>query len=233
MVSGLSPPSVTRYQNSSISRLLVDLHPHSKSSSNGHRKVLAHIQSLGSTVNWMNSSLQPRQQVNFLGMYFDSVTMNAHLTSEGQQSGKSIKTFPVRKTGECAQITELVLADSSSSSISGDPSGPVERAWHTVLVQFISSPSKKDKGVKLLVTQFCMKALLPWIEQKLSSQRSSTGSSSSQKSSDHNRCITDRLESCLGGLVIEGHVEAPLVFGTRSITVVGGRLRFPSFPRFK
>lgn len=89
------------------------------------------------------------------------MTINTRLTSEGQQSGKSIKTFPVRKTGECAQIKEVVLAD-SSSSISGDPSGPVESMWHTVLVQLISSPSKKDKGEKLLVTQFCMKVLLPW-----------------------------------------------------------------------
>ncbi len=53
-----------------------------------------------------------------------------HLTSEGQQSGKAFKTFPVRRTGECAKIAEVVLAD--SSSISGDPSGPVESAWHSV-----------------------------------------------------------------------------------------------------
>ncbi len=80
-------------------------------------KVLAHIQSLGSTVNWKNSSLQPRQQVNLLGIHFDSVTMNAHLTSEGQQSGESIKTFPVRKTGEWAQITEVVWLIAAASVV--------------------------------------------------------------------------------------------------------------------
>ncbi len=94
--------------------------------------VLAHIQPLDSTVNWKNSSLQPRQQLNFRGIHFDSVTMNACLTSEGQQSGKEFKTFPVRRTGECAKIAEVVLAD--RSSISGDPLGLLRAQRHTVLV---------------------------------------------------------------------------------------------------
>ncbi len=70
--------------------------------------------------------------MDFHRIHFDSVTMNAYLISEGQKSGEAFKTFPVRRTGECAQIAEVGLAD--SSSISGDSSGPVESAWHVVLI---------------------------------------------------------------------------------------------------
>ncbi len=162
MVSGLSPPSVTGYP---IPLYLDDwliCIPTLNQVVMYTDKVLAQIKYLGSTVNWKNSSLQPRQQVNFLRIHFDSVTMNAHLPSEGQQSGESIKTFPVRKTGECAQITEVVwlIAAASVVILLG-----LLRACDIQCWLFISSPSKKDKGVKLLVTQFCMKALLPWKHQ--------------------------------------------------------------------
>ncbi len=50
--------------------------------------------------------------------------------------------------------------------------------------------------------------------QGLPSQRNPTGEPASQKISNHNGCITDRLGSSLGGQDSEGNVGAPLVIRT-------------------
>lgn len=61
-------------------------------------KMLVHVPSLGFTVNWKKISLQPCQQVIFLALHFDSVTMNAHLTPQRvDKLEKAVRHFQAGK----------------------------------------------------------------------------------------------------------------------------------------
>lgn len=83
---------------------------------------------------------------------------------------------------------------------------------------------RKDRKMKLLVTQPCIRALLHWRDKDFLRRGSplGTGQSSSQKISDNDRCITDRVGSHLGGQVRKWNMGPPLVIRTHKCAQTEG-----------
>ncbi|CAM4682246.1 unnamed protein product [Leuciscus chuanchicus] len=107
-------------------------------------EVLAHIQSLEVfTVNWKKSSIQPQQQVKFLRLYFNSITMEACLTPQRIEGlEKALGHFQKGKFVTAHRVPKLVLQrirDGHYTVLLVAPRWP-ERPWFPGLVQLIQGP---------------------------------------------------------------------------------------------
>ncbi|KAJ8001185.1 hypothetical protein DPEC_G00188670 [Dallia pectoralis] len=124
-------------------------------------EVLAHIQSLGFTVNWKKSSLQPQHQVKFLGLYFNSITMEACLTPQRIDSlEKALGHFQKGKLVTAHRVQKLVgrmAAASMEIPLGLLRTRPIQRWFNSFRLH-----PKKDRRTRLLVTKAGMRALLHW-----------------------------------------------------------------------
>ncbi len=124
-------------------------------------RVLTHIQSLRFTVNWKKSNLQPQQQVSFLGLHFDSVTMNVCLTPHrGESLERALRHFQLGKhvmAHRVQKLLGLIAAASAVIALGLLRARPIQRWFNS----FGLHP-KRDRRIRLLMTCSCRWALLPW-----------------------------------------------------------------------
>lgn len=131
--------------------------------------LLAHVQSLGFTVNYKKSTLWPWKQINFLSLSFDSVTMNTCLTPQSIDSlGKALSHFQLRKLVTAHRAQKLLL---DGSGIGGDSLEPAEGVFCTMMVQLLSSPSKKEMEEETACNTVLHVGPAPLEGQELLSQR--------------------------------------------------------------
>lgn len=88
-------------------------------------------------VNWKKSSIQPRQQVNFLGLHFKSITMEACLTPQ--------RTDGLEKVLSHLYEGKLVTAHRVQKLLGMVIPLALLRTLNTGLVQLFSSSSKKGQ----------------------------------------------------------------------------------------
>ncbi|XP_074466705.1 uncharacterized protein LOC141752572 [Sebastes fasciatus] len=132
-------------------------------------RVLAHVQSLGFRVNLKKSNLEPRQETVFLGLCLNSLMMKASLTP--QRVARILTVLRIFRLGKRLQLVHFQrLLGLISAAVLGIPLGllrarPLQR-W---LNAFNLHP-RRDRHVKLRVTQSCQRALSPWRDHKLLTQ---------------------------------------------------------------
>ncbi len=130
-------------------------------------------------------------------------------SSENRQPGESSKLLPDREDCDSPQGPEAIRHN--SSRIDGNSLRSVEGTPCTTMVQHFSSSSEKRPEEEAVCFTSLHESLNSLEKQEFPSQGSPIGQYSPQEISDHNRCITDRLGSCLGGQVSERKVGTPLV----------------------
>ncbi|XP_037611715.1 uncharacterized protein LOC119479819 [Sebastes umbrosus] len=132
-------------------------------------RVLAHVQSLGFRVNLKKSNLEPRQETVFLGLCLNSLMMKASLTP--QRVARILTVLRIFRLGKRLQLVHFQrLLGLISAAVLVIPLGllrarPLQR-W---LNAFNLHP-RRDRHVKLRVTQSCQRALSPWRDHKLLTQ---------------------------------------------------------------
>lgn len=90
------------------------------------------------------------------------------------------------------------------------------------MVQLFSSTPKKGQKDETIGDTALHTGLTPLEGQGFSSQRIPSGQSSSQKISDNDRCITDRVGSHLGGQVRKWNMGPPFVIRTHKCAQTEG-----------
>lgn len=128
----------------------------------------SHIQCLGFKVNLEKSNCEPRQKTFFLGLCLNSVSVRASLTSQSLQAALHI--FQLGRRLELVQFQRLLGL--IAAAIVVVPLGLLKAcALQQWLSAFYLHP-RKDRHVKLRVTQPCQRALGPWQDYRLPSRRS-------------------------------------------------------------
>lgn len=134
------------------------------------RKTIELLQKLGFTINFEKSILIPKQEITFLGLVFNSVTMTITLTEE-----KKEKIFNL-----CLKtINNVIIPIRSLASLIGNftaafPAIPFGKFYYRNLERLKTTALKKAKGnfdAKVKLTSICINELEWWLDNVYTSSR--------------------------------------------------------------
>ena len=133
--------------------------PDRSQASRDTQRVIGHIQNLGFRVNFKKSNLNPTQDISFLGLRLNSVSMYALLSPQRVSKLLSlVSQFSLGRRLELVQrLLGTIVAATAVVPLGLLRARPLQR-W---LNAFNLHP-RRDKRVRLKVTQSLRRALRPW-----------------------------------------------------------------------
>ncbi len=177
-----------------------------------HRDVvLAHIKELGLRLKFQKSVLSPIQRTTFIGVLWDSTSMQARLSPARVGSILSaVKSIRLDQSLTVKHFQRLLGLMAAASNVI-----PVGLLYMTPLQWWLRTKGFSPRGnsfCMIKVTRRCLHALVMWKKPWFLSQGPVLGASFSRKmltTDAYNRCLSHGLGSDPRGTLKSGSVEGP------------------------